>query len=122
MQKLIQGLQILNKSDGSVEIYMQENGEHILAACGEVHLQRCIEDLETTFAKVPVNVSEPIVNFKETVANEKLGEIHTETTPNGRCNISVRAIVLPEDLVKTLDESKESIKYLSENKVQEDMS
>jgi len=101
---------------------MQENGEHILAAWGEVHLQRCIEDLETTFAKVPVNVSEPIVNFKETVALEKLGEIHTEITPNGRCNISVRAIVLPEDLVKALDESKDTIKYLAENKVKEDMS
>ena len=82
----MQGLQILNKSDGSVEIYLQENGEHILAACGEVHLQRCIEDLETTFAKVPVNVSEPIVNFKETVALEKLGEIHTEVTPSLFCD------------------------------------
>lgn len=45
MKDLIKGLKLLNQSDPCVEIMAQENGEHILCTAGEVHLQRCIEDL-----------------------------------------------------------------------------
>jgi len=44
--KLIDGLKKLNKSDPSLEVYAQENGDVILATCGEVHLERCVRDLE----------------------------------------------------------------------------
>lgn len=80
IQDLLKGLKLLNQSDPCVEIYVQSNGEHVLCTAGEVHLQRCIEDLVERFAKCEVNVSEPIVPFKETIiqpptidlANEKI--------------------------------------------------
>lgn len=34
---------------------------------GEVHLQRCIDDLEKLFAGIKLNVSAPIVPFRETI-------------------------------------------------------
>ena len=34
---------------------------------GEVHLERCVKDLKTSFANVPLNVSSPIVPFRETI-------------------------------------------------------
>ncbi len=45
MKELVKGLKLLNQSDPCVEIMVQENGEHILCTAGEVHLQRCIDDL-----------------------------------------------------------------------------
>ena len=45
MKEFIEGLKLLNQADPCVEIRLQENGEHILCTAGEVHLQRCIEDL-----------------------------------------------------------------------------
>ena len=45
LNELLKGLKLLNQSDPCVEIMVQENGEHILCTAGEVHLQRCIEDL-----------------------------------------------------------------------------
>jgi ribosome assembly protein 1 len=45
MKNLIEGLRLLNQSDPCVEIKVQQNGEHILCTAGEVHLQRCIDDL-----------------------------------------------------------------------------
>lgn len=70
MSRLIEGLKKLYKSDPAVDYYVQSNGEHILATAGEVHLERCIKDLEDTLAKVKVKTSPPIVNFKEGLANK----------------------------------------------------
>jgi len=80
--KLIEGLKKLNKSDPSIEVSLAKNGDIILSTCGEVHLERCITDLENIFALVPVKRSEPIINFRETITwanpaegnNEKLIE------------------------------------------------
>ena len=46
MKELETGLRLLNQADPCVEIIVQENGEYILCTAGEVHLQRCVEDLE----------------------------------------------------------------------------
>ncbi|RHY73511.1 hypothetical protein DYB34_013444, partial [Aphanomyces astaci] len=44
-------------------------GEHVIVALGELHLERCVKDLTERFAKVPLRVSEPLVGFRETIAN-----------------------------------------------------
>ncbi len=67
MKELVKGLKLLNQADPCVEIFVQENGEHILCTAGEVHLQRCLDDLEQRFAKIPITTSPPIIPFKETI-------------------------------------------------------
>ncbi|RLN11156.1 hypothetical protein BBJ28_00020236, partial [Nothophytophthora sp. Chile5] len=61
------GLQRLYRSDPTVEVHVQETGEHVIVALGELHLERCIKDLKERFAKVAVQVSEPLVGFRESV-------------------------------------------------------
>lgn len=46
MQNLVRGLKLLNQADPCVEVLVQETGEHVIIAAGEVHLQRCIDDLK----------------------------------------------------------------------------
>jgi len=53
---LVEGLRLLNQADAFVEVTVQTNGEHVLGAAGEVHLERCIKDLEERFAGVLLNV------------------------------------------------------------------
>ena len=67
MDALIDGLRLLNRADAFVEVSVMDTGEHVIAAAGEVHLERCIADLRERFAKVPIRVSPPIVSFRETV-------------------------------------------------------
>ena len=69
MPILLEGLEKLNRSDPAVNYYTQSNGEHILITSGEVHLERCIKDLEDELAKVKFKISPPIVNFKEGLSN-----------------------------------------------------
>ena len=67
MPALTQGMRLLNQADPCVEVTLQETGEHVLAAAGEVHLKRCLDDLREQFARVDIEVSAPIISFRETV-------------------------------------------------------
>lgn len=49
MPNLVKGLRLLNQADPCVEVLVQETGEHVIVAAGEVHLQRCLEDLTDWF-------------------------------------------------------------------------
>lgn len=148
IKDLLRGLKLLNQSDPCVEIYVQSNGEHILCTAGEVHLQRCIEDLVERFAKCEVNVSEPIVPFKETIiqppkidwAKEKIktAEPVQEQTENGddiqgkigpgglielssndkRLRIGIKARALPSQVVEFLHQNSNVISVL--NKLNQD--
>lgn len=82
MKEVVKGLKLLNQADPCVEISVLENGEHILCTAGEVHLQKCLDDLVKQFAKVEVNVSPPIIPFKETIikGNPKTSLTETEAT------------------------------------------
>ncbi len=62
------GLRKLNQSDPSVETMVTSSGEYIVAASGELHLERCLKDLREKFAKgISIHVSKPIASFRETV-------------------------------------------------------
>lgn len=67
LRALVDGMKLLNQADPSVEVYLQETGEHVLVAAGEVHLQKCLDDLEKEYACVKLKVSAPIIPFRETV-------------------------------------------------------
>lgn len=45
MGALTKGLRLLNQADPCVQILLQATGEHVLATAGEVHLEKCLEDL-----------------------------------------------------------------------------
>eukprot|EP01135_Chromosphaera_perkinsii_P004492 Nk52_evm16s284 gene=Nk52_evmTU16s284 len=138
MPSLAKGLKLLNQSDPCVEILLQETGEHVILAAGEVHLERCIKDLEETFCKVKLKVSEPIVPFRETCINpqqeqqgqlvitemkgtllanigmdiEKLPESATVLVSNAdkSCSIEVRVFPLPESVTELLVSNVEILK------------
>ncbi|KAB7503876.1 Elongation factor-like GTPase 1 [Armadillidium nasatum] len=67
LPKLRKGLNILNQSDPCVQVKFKESGEYLLITAGEVHLQKCIQDLEERYARVSLTVSPPIVPFRETI-------------------------------------------------------
>ena len=130
MPRLVAGLRLLNQADACVRVTVQESGEHVLTTAGEVHLQRCLDDLRERFAGIEINASEPIVPFRETIVeppktdmvNEAIEE-RTEdpesnggrvevTTPSRRVTLAVRAVPLPADATELLDSSSELLSGL----------
>ena len=70
LPKLVEGLKKLSKSDPLVVCYTEESGEHIIAGCGELHVEICLKDLEEEYAKIEIKKSDPVVTYKETVSAE----------------------------------------------------
>ncbi len=66
MPKLVEGLKLLNQADPCVESLVQDTGEHVILTAGELHLERCLKDLRERFAKCEIQVSAPLVPFRET--------------------------------------------------------
>lgn len=65
---LQKGLRRLNQADPAVDTYVTSMGEHVIAASGELHLERCLLDLRERFAAgIQIHVSAPIVSFRESV-------------------------------------------------------
>ena len=60
LPKLVEGLKKLSKSDPMVKCETTEAGEHIIAGCGELHLEICLKDLQEDFMKgAPLTQSPP---------------------------------------------------------------
>ncbi|KAM7312442.1 elongation factor-like GTPase 1 [Ixodes scapularis] len=127
---LVRGLRLLHQADPCVQVLLQESGEHVLLTAGEVHLERCVTDLVQRFAKVEINVSDPIVPFRETIVeppkvdmvNEVIEDKNllqkssketdedidadgtvTVHTANRQVTIKLRAEPLPQDVTELLE-------------------
>ncbi|KAH9492468.1 Elongation factor-like GTPase 1 [Bulinus truncatus] len=129
MGALVLGLKLLNQADPCVEVRIQETGEHVIIAAGEVHLQRCIDDIRERYGKIEVNVSKPIVPFRETVilppkvdmVNESIQDQVNEEDKDGlilastidrQCHLLLRAASLPGEVADILHQNQESLKSL----------
>lgn len=125
LPKLISGLKLLNQADACAIVHMQETGEIVLSTAGEVHLERCLEDLKLRYAKVDINVSDPIVPFRETIVpppkldmvneaiEKKVEEGRLEIwTSNRQCYFEIDAKPLPENVTKLLEKNTNLIKLL----------
>lgn len=86
---LERGLQLLNRADAFVQVSVSEaTGEWLLGAAGEIHLETCLKDLRERFARVELQVSPPLVSFKESVVHpaevpedSAEGPLHTLSVP-----------------------------------------
>jgi len=111
---LLRALELLDQADPAVEVAQLDTGEHVLRTCGEVHLERCLVDLRTTFAPdVRLSVSPPIVPFREGVAATTTAaavEPTVASTANRRCTVSVRAVALPEAVASELSRHRDALR------------
>merc|ERR1719241_22806 len=70
LPKLVEGLKKLAKSDPLVVCSIEESGEHIIAGCGELHVEICLKDLRDEYAQCDFVMADPVVSYRETVVGE----------------------------------------------------
>lgn len=114
ISKLDYGLKMLNQSDPAVEVLIQETGERVIIASGELHLERCLSDLRNRFSKIPLTVSSPIVSFKETITKENSRKFKTidlkhYQTANKMAQFKISAVPLPKNIKEYLIERREEL-------------
>merc|ERR1712032_1574526 len=105
LPKLVEGLKKLSKSDPLVVCTTEESGEHVIAGCGELHVEICLKDLREEYAQCDFSISDPVVSYRETVST-----LSTQTclakSPNKHNRIYLTAEPMDEELNKSIEEGK----------------
>jgi len=121
LPKLVEGLKKLGKSDPLVVCEMGESGEHIVAGCGELHVEICLKDLRDEYACIDFITGDPIVSYRETVSEES-NQVCLAKSPNKHNRLYVTAEPLAEEVscgieageVGAKADPKERIRILAE--------
>lgn len=119
LPKLVEGLKKLSKSDPLVLCITEESGEHIIAGCGELHVEICLKDLEEEFAKCDIIKGDPVVTYKEVITEES-SQMCLSKSPNKHNRLFLKGAPLTDELADMIEaetcgpktESKERGKIL----------
>lgn len=121
--KLQSGLETLAKADPVLEWYIDDDsGELIVCVAGELHLERCLKDLEQRFAKgVEVTIKEPVIPFREGIASEVKKEAVTENEEEEEeedlgVELSFEIQPLPQELTTYINNHENDFGKLLNNK------
>merc|ERR1711935_670976 len=105
LPKLVEGLRKLSKSDPLVVCTTEDSGEHVIAGCGELHVEICLKDLEEEYAKCPLKKGNPVVSYKETVTDESSVQCLSKS-PNKHNRLFCKAIPLTDELSQAIEDEK----------------
>lgn len=94
---MVDGLKKLSKSDPLVVCSTSESGEHIIAGCGELHVEICLNDLEKEFSNIELIKTDPIVTYCETVTEISSVECMTKS-PNKHNRLVMKCEPMSEEL------------------------
>ena len=103
LPKLVEGLKKLSKSDQLVVCRTEESGEHVIAGCGELHVEICLKDLREEFAQCDFTVSDPVVSYRETVTQQS-SQTCLAKSANKLNRLYFTAEPLQEELAQALED------------------
>jgi elongation factor 2 len=101
LPKLVDGLKKMAKSDPLVQVISTET-EHIIAGCGELHLEICLKDLVEEYSNIEIIKSDPVVPYKETVTALS-SQTCLAKSPNKHNKLFLVAEPLKEELTNDID-------------------
>merc|ERR1712162_32148 len=99
LPKLVEGLKKLSKSDPLVVCTTEESGEHVIAGCGELHVEICLKDLREEYAQCDFIMSDPVFSYRETVGGES-NQTCLSKSPNKHNRLYIKADKMTEELCK----------------------
>lgn len=122
LDKMIAGLKLLEQSDSCAKYEIMDSGEHVILTAGEVHLERCLNDLQERLAKCEIQAGEPIIPYRETIVNaEEMRPPRDTILPRGtvvgvtsskQVTIRLRVHPVPASVVQVLEKNEDNIRLL----------
>jgi elongation factor 2 len=106
LPKLVEGLKQLAKSDPLVVCTTSETGEHVIAGCGELHVEICLKDLRDDYVKgIELIISDPVVSYRETVTAES-SIMALAKSPNKHNRLYMKAEPINNELTDEIENGK----------------
>ncbi|KAE8200390.1 hypothetical protein A4X06_0g1549 [Tilletia controversa] len=103
LPKMLDGLRKINQTYPLISTKVEESGEHVVLGTGEVMLDSVLHDLRKVFAEIEVKVSDPVVQFRETVVETSAVKCYAQTA-----NKKNKLTIIAEPLEKGIAEDIES--------------
>merc|ERR1712072_494457 len=103
LPKLVEGLKKLSKSDPLVVCTTEESGEHVIAGCGEFHVEICLKDLREEYAQCDFVMADPVVSYRETVGGTS-SQTCLAKSPNKHNRIYLVAEPMTDELCKDIED------------------
>merc|ERR1712216_1046259 len=103
LPKLVEGLKKLSKSDPLVVCTTEESGEHVIAGCGELHVEICLKDLREEYAQCDFIMVDPVVSYRETVGGTS-SQTCLAKSPNKHNRLYMTAEPMSDELCKDIEE------------------
>merc|ERR1712050_164365 len=105
LPKMVEGLKKLSKSDPLVVCTIEESGEHVIAGCGELHVEICLKDLRDEYAQCDFSVGDPVVSYRETVGGDSK-QTALSKSPNKHNRLYLTAHKMEDELCKDIEDGK----------------
>ncbi|KAJ1608410.1 snRNP-specific protein U5 [Cryptosporidium canis] len=80
LPKMLEGLKSVSKAYNCSITKVEENGEHLLFGTGELHMDCMMHDLRCLYGNLDVKVSDPMVQFCETVSDKSVVKCFGDST------------------------------------------
>lgn len=122
LNKMIKGLKLLEQSDPCAIYEQMPSGEHVILTAGELHLERCLKDLQERYARCDIQPGEPIVPYRETIIKaEEMEAPKNKDLPRGTgiavtasktLSVRLRVRPLPEEVTEFLIDNGASLRRL----------
>merc|ERR1711957_763145 len=103
LPKMVEGLKKLSKSDPLVVCTNEESGEHVIAGCGELHVEICLKDLREEYAQCDLTVGDPVVSYRESVTCTST-QTCLSKSPNKHNRMYMTAEPMEEELSKAIED------------------
>jgi elongation factor 2 len=118
LPKLVEGLKKMAKSDPLVVCEMGESGEHIIAGCGELHVEICLKDLRDDYAQCDFITSDPVVSYRETVTAQSSTTCLAKS-PNKHNRMWMEGEPLGDEYANDIDAGKLGAKHDAKERAKE---
>jgi len=108
LPKMVEGLRRINKSYPVATTKVEESGEHVIFGTGELYLDSIMHDLRELYSEIEVKVADPVVGFRETVAETSSLKCFAET-PNKRNKLTMICEPLEQGLAEDIEKGEVKI-------------
>merc|ERR1712216_1023948 len=113
-----EGLKKMAKSDPLVVCEMGESGEHVIAGCGELHVEICLKDLKDDYAQCDFITSDPVVSYRETVTAPSSTTCLAKS-PNKHNRLWMEGCPLGDEYANDIDAGKLGAKHDAKDRAKE---
>ncbi|SBT33876.1 U5 small nuclear ribonuclear protein, putative [Plasmodium ovale wallikeri] len=111
LPKMLDGLRKIDKCYPLSNTKVEESGEHIILGTGELYLDCILHDLRKLYGDLEIKVSDPVVQFNETIIETSALNCFAET-PNKKNKIYMISEPIQKEL---MDDITQGLVHLNKN-------